>query len=91
MSKAQANQEVAKIIERAINISKPKPELSKKLIKKAKRIAMHHHMKIPEEYKNTFCKKCFTIFNSKNSKIRIKNKLKTITCLSCNFKQRKRL
>lgn len=94
MSKSQANQEITEILERAIKINKSnksKPELAKKLIKKAKRIAMHYHIKIPEEYKSKFCKKCFTIFNTSNSKIRIKKGFQVIKCLNCDYTRKKKL
>lgn len=51
-----------------------------KEIKKIKKLAMNHNIHLKEKRK-LFCKKCF--FPYKNSKIRIKNKIKSISCENC--------
>jgi len=57
-------------------------------VKKIKKLAMTHNLKL-KEFKNSFCKKCF--FPYKNPKIRIKNKIKSITCGNCGYVFRKKL
>ncbi len=52
-----------------------------KEIKKIKRLAMHHNIKLGSLRKK-FCKKCFSVF-PQNAKIRIKNGKKTVKCKIC--------
>jgi len=65
-------------------------ESSAKEIKKAKKLAMSRNIKI-KEFKKKFCKKCYSMFNSKNSKVRIKNGFKVILCKECNHISRYKL
>ncbi len=53
---------------------------SPKEIKKIKRFAMSINFPL-KELRKTFCKRCFAPY--KNSKIRVKNKTKTIICENC--------
>ncbi len=52
-------------------------------VKKMKRLAMHHHISL-NVYKKLYCKKCFSIFNSNNSEIRLKSGFKIIRCMECD-------
>jgi len=52
-----------------------------KEIKKIKKQAMSQNIPLKEKRK-LFCKKCLTPYSGKE-KIRIKNKVKTITCKKC--------
>jgi len=56
---------------------------TKEEIKKIKKLASSKNIKI-RDYKKIFCKKCYSLFTSKNSKIRIKNGFKTIKC-NCGY------
>jgi len=51
-------------------------------IKKIKKLAMMHNITLKEKRKS-FCKKCMNPY--KNPKIRIKNKIKIITCENCGY------
>jgi RNase P subunit RPR2 len=51
-------------------------------IKKLKRLAMSENIKLGK-LKRKFCKKCYFLFNSKNSEIRIKKGFKIIRCKNC--------
>ena len=51
-------------------------------VKKIKKIAMSHNLKLKEK-KKLFCKKCLTPYMS--PKIRIKNNVKTLVCGNCNY------
>lgn len=62
-------------------------KLSPEEIKKIKRLAMAHQIKLGSLRKK-FCKKCFSLFNSKNSEIRIKNRMKSIKCRNCGYVNR---
>ena len=54
-------------------------------VKKIKKIAMSHNLKLKEK-KKLFCKKCLTPYT--NSKIRIKKNVKTLVCGNCNYVSR---
>jgi len=60
-----------------------------KEIKKAKKLAMSKNIKIGKLRKK-FCKKCYLIFDSKNSEIRIKKGFKIIKC-KCGYISRYKL
>lgn len=59
-------------------------------IKKAKKTAMSKNIKLGDARK-LFCKKCCSLFNSKNSEIRIKKGFKIIKCKKCSFVSRWKL
>jgi len=48
-------------------------------IRKIKKLASSKNIKL-KDYKKKFCKKCFSLFNSGNSQIRIKKGFKIIKC-----------
>lgn len=52
-----------------------------KEVKKTKRLAMKKNIFLKEKRK-LFCKKCLMPY--KNPKIRIKNKIKSVTCRNCD-------
>ncbi len=54
-------------------------------IKKIKKLAMSYNIKLGEK-KKLFCKKCYEPY--KNSKIRIKKKIKSIVCKECGHVSR---
>ena len=54
-------------------------------IKKIKRLAMKYNIQL-KELRKKFCKKCLMPY--KNPKIRIKDKIKTITCDNCDYRCR---
>jgi len=58
-------------------------------IKKAKKLAMSRNIKLGRLRKK-FCKKCYSLFNSSNSKTRIKNGFKIIKC-KCGYVSRYKL
>lgn len=55
---------------------------SKEEVRKAKKLAMARNIKL-ENLRKKFCKKCYSMFNSK-SEIRIKKGFKTIKC-KCRY------
>ena len=54
-------------------------------VKKIKRLAMSQNIPL-KELRKKFCKKCLVPY--KNPKIRIKNKIKIITCENCDYVSR---
>ncbi|MBU1252131.1 MAG: hypothetical protein KJ905_01555 [Nanoarchaeota archaeon] len=63
-------------------------EIKNKTPKKIKKLAMRYNVPLKEKRK-TFCKKCFTPYE--NPKIRIKNKIKSVTCENCGSVSRWRI
>ena len=55
---------------------------NQKEIKKIKKLAMSKNILLKEKRK-LFCKKCFAPYQ--NPKIRIKNKIKSVTCEECGY------
>jgi len=62
---------------------------SSKEIKKTKKLAMSRNIKLGELRKK-FCKKCYSLFNPKNSEIRIKKGFKIIKC-KCGYASKYKL
>ena len=58
---------------------------SSKDIKKIKRLAMRKNIPLKEKRK-LFCKKCLSPY--KKPKIRVKNKIKSVTCENCGHTSR---
>jgi RNase P subunit RPR2 len=54
--------------------------------RKIKNLAMKHNIKLGNLRKK-FCKKCYSVFNSENSKIRISKGFKIVKC-KCGFENR---
>jgi RNase P subunit RPR2 len=59
-----------------------------KQVKKIKKLAMSKNIAL-KQLRKKFCKKCFSPY--KTPKIRIKNKIKTITCENCQYVSRWKL
>ena len=55
---------------------------TQKDVKKIKKIAMSHNLKLKEK-KKLFCKKCLTPYM--NPKTRIKKNVKIMVCRNCNY------
>ena len=77
MKKAFSKTEARKQIDEFFSEVKNK---TPKEVKKIKRLAMKYNLSLKENRK-LFCKKCLVPY--KNSKVRIKNKMKTIVCENC--------
>ncbi len=80
-SKTEAKNKVQKFF---VDIKNKNP----KEIKKIKRLAMQHNVSLKNS-KKKFCKKCLAPY--KNPKIRINNKMKSITCENCGSVSRWKL
>jgi RNase P subunit RPR2 len=59
-------------------------------IKKIKKLAMSKNIKLGK-LKSKFCKKCYSMFDSKNSEVRIKKGFKIIKCKNCKHISRYKL
>ena len=77
MQKILSKTETAKEIQEFfLNLKNKSPEQ----VRKIKRLAMKHNLKLGES-KKLFCKYCFSIY--KNPKIRINRKTKSVKCENC--------
>ena len=81
ISKSKVKKEIEEFF---LNIKNKTP----KEIKKIKKLAMKYNLPMKEKRK-LFCKKCLVIY--KNPRIRIKNKMKIITCKDCGYVTRWKL
>lgn len=61
-----------------------------KEIKKIKKLAMSKNIKLGDLRKK-FCKKCYGLFDSNNSEIKIKEGMKIIKCKNCGNVSRYKL
>lgn len=84
MSSKSSRYEIEKKINHVFS-NNPNPEN----IKKAKKLAMSKNIKLGK-LKQKFCKKCYNLFNSSNSSIRIKKGFKIIKC-KCGYISRYKL
>jgi RNase P subunit RPR2 len=88
MTKKINKQEAKSIIEDFFKDIKNK---NSKDLKKIKKLAMSHNLKLGEKRKS-FCKNCDNIFVlGKNCEIKINKKTKSIKCLNCGFINRYKL
>ena len=85
MNKKISKTDAKEIIDEFLKDIKNKSSLE---IKKIKKLAMSKNISLKEKRK-LFCKKCLIPY--KNPKIRIKNKLKSITCKNCGYISRWKL
>ena len=80
MKKLSNKEAEEKIREFFLNIKNKSP----REIKKIKKLAMRHSMKLGKLRKR-FCKKCFMPLKGKT---RTKNKIKTVICNNCGYESR---
>ncbi len=61
-----------------------KPADAKRLVRKARNLAMKHKVRMPRELKRLFCKRCGTLFvQGKNLRVRTTKGKVVYTCLEC--------
>lgn len=85
----QTLREIAKkrieiLFEEAKKISIKSPELSKRYLSLANKIAQKVNLTLTKDQKRKFCKHCYSYFvPQKNVRVRLKNKKVVYYCLSC--------
>lgn len=84
MPKKISKAETLKLIEEFFDVKNINNKTPKE-VKKIKRLAMRHNIALKEKRK-LFCKKC--LMPHKDSSVRIKNDILTITCGNCDNKNR---
>lgn len=69
---------------------KEKNGRAKRYVELARRIAEKTRTRLPHDIKRSFCRKCNSLFNAKNRRVRISKKEKKVvyTCLCCGHIQR---
>jgi len=83
LSKTEAEKQIDNFF---VNIKTQTP----KEIKKIKKLAMRNSVKLKDRRK-LFCKKCFSVFNSANSEVRIKKGMKIVKCKECDNASRRKM
>lgn len=83
MRKAAAA-EIMEIFKNAEASFAKKPEYSRKMIKKMRRLAMHYKLKLPLQAKRRFCKQCNSVlFPGRNCRVRLRKGMLVMLCLEC--------
>ncbi|MEM4311313.1 MAG: RNase P subunit [Nitrososphaerales archaeon] len=85
-----AYQRVKRLIYIALDTARYDLDLAKKQAELARRIQLRFNLRLPFELKRFFCHSCkqFLVFGV-NSRIRIRSKILTVTCLNCKHVYRK--
>ncbi len=54
------------------------------------KISTRHRIGLPQNFKSRFCRKCkILLYPGRNSRIRIRNKVRHMTCIECGTIKRK--
>lgn len=88
MAKAQmqeiALERIYRLFELARKEWKKHPERSKRYVELARLIGMRTNVRIPEEFKTKFCKKCNAfLVKGKNAEIMVKGSITEVECKEC--------
>ena len=84
------NERIAQLFGEAEKNLKIHPERTRRYIKIARALAMRHRMRLPERFKRTFCKRCYTYWKpGYNVKVKIEKDKKTISySCECGYVKR---
>ncbi|MEM4282727.1 MAG: ribonuclease P protein component 4 [Candidatus Woesearchaeota archaeon] len=84
-SKKELLEEIRVLLQKAEAVFKSEGQVvAKRLVRKARRLAMSERLKLPIELKRRFCRHCNAIFvPSKSVRIRTREKKLIYYCLSC--------
>jgi ribonuclease P protein subunit RPR2 len=88
LEKKIASERIEYLLERAHIVKLRDFNLAKRYVELAMKISIRYRVKIPEKYRNTFCRKCFSPFSSDCVSIRLNRGVKIIRCLNCGFTKR---
>ncbi|MBR9677453.1 ribonuclease P [Candidatus Woesearchaeota archaeon] len=88
--KKQALADVNALFDKALEVHSANPTKADDLVRKARRMAMKHQIKLKSSQKRLFCKHCYKLLvPSKNSRIRITKGKLVQYCDSCKkFRRR---
>jgi len=91
-TKQIAKHRIHVLFEQAEKTHRKKPQLAKRYVEVARKIAMAARIRLPAEYKHRICKNCNSLLlPGENCEVRIKQRREphlVITCLCCGHKTR---
>jgi ribonuclease P protein subunit RPR2 len=91
-TKQIAKKRVQVLFQQAEKKRRENPQLAKRYVETARRIAMAARIRLPTEYKRRICKNCNALFvPGDNCRVRIKQRREphlVVTCLSCGYQTR---
>ena len=91
-AKQIAQQRIKILFQQAKETFRENPQLSRRYIEIARRIAMATRMRLPTVYRRQICKSCHSLLvQGENCRVRIRQRREphvVITCLSCGHKTR---
>jgi ribonuclease P protein subunit RPR2 len=91
-TKQIAKHRVQVLFQQAEKKRKENPQLAKRYVEMARRIAMAARIRLPTEYKRRICKNCNALLvPGGNCRVRVKQRREphlVVTCLSCGYQTR---
>ena len=91
-AKQIAQQRIKILFQQAKETFRENPQLSKRYIEIARRIAMATRMRLPTVYRRQICKNCHSLLvQGENCRVRVRQRREphvVVTCLSCGHKTR---
>jgi ribonuclease P protein subunit RPR2 len=88
LEKKIAKERIEILLERAHKFKEKDISLARRYVELAMKISSKYRVQIPPEFRNTFCRKCYTPFGAETVKIRLNHGTKLIRCMSCGFARR---
>jgi ribonuclease P protein subunit RPR2 len=88
LEKTIAKERIGDLLERAEKFRKVDLELARRYVEIARKISMRYRVKIPEDKRLNFCKKCLYPYTSSTARVRIRKNRVIITCLKCGYVRR---
>lgn len=84
-----AAERIERLFESASSVYEKDPSISSRYVILARKIAMKHRVKMPRQYRLSYCRKCLSFLSpGKNTRIRINNGKVTVTCMKCGYTRR---
>jgi len=84
-----AHERISTLFEHAAEIFNEYPEISRRNITSARKIAMKYRLRLTKEQKMSFCKSCNTYLKKGvNSTVRLQHGKIVLTCKECGFIRR---
>ncbi|MCW4005068.1 MAG: hypothetical protein NWF04_00505 [Candidatus Bathyarchaeota archaeon] len=82
-----ARRRVQVLLEQAVTVHKENPELARRYVSGARKVAMAARLRLPPDYKRMICKKCnLLLVPGYSCRVRIKPRREphvVVTCLGC--------
>jgi ribonuclease P protein subunit RPR2 len=88
LEKKIARERIEILLKRALDFRTRDIYLARRYVELAMRISSRYRVRIPPEYRHTFCRKCYTPFSTKTVRIRLIRGKKVMVCQNCGFVRR---